>query len=60
MLGGHVLDPRIFEVEVGIAFLAEMMIPTLRVVLLSRLSAFEVEIAVIAGPVGIGIFFMLF
>jgi hypothetical protein len=60
MLGGHVLDPRIFEVEVAIAFLAEMMIPALRVVLLSRFSAFEVEIAVIAGPVGIGIFFMLF
>jgi len=59
MLGGHVLDPRIFEVEVAIAFLAEMMVLALRIVLLSRFGAFEVEIAVITRPVGIGIFFML-
>jgi len=53
------LDPRIFEVEVAIAFLAEMMVLALRIVLLSRFGAFEVEIAVITRPVGIGIFFML-
>jgi hypothetical protein len=44
---------------VKIAFLAVMMIWTLGVVLLSHVGALEVEVAVIAGPMGVGILFVL-
>jgi hypothetical protein len=45
--------------KVTIAFLAIIMISTLRVVLLSHVNALEVKIAVIAGPMGVGILFVL-
>jgi hypothetical protein len=59
MSGGHVLYSGRLPGKVTIAFLAVIMISTLRVVLPSRVSALKVEIAVIAGPMGIGILFVL-
>jgi len=53
------LDSRLLPGKVTITFLAVIMISTLRVVLLSHVSALEVEIAVIAGPMGVGILFVL-
>jgi hypothetical protein len=59
MFGGHVLDSRLLSGKVTIAFLAVIMISTLHVVLPSHVGAREVEIAVIAGPMGVGILFVL-
>ena len=59
MFGRHVLDPGLLTVKVAIAFLAEIVIWALHVVLHSHVSAFKIEVAVIAGPVKVGIFFVL-
>jgi hypothetical protein len=58
MFGRHVMDPCL-QGKVAIAFRAVMMISTLLVVLLSHVGALEVEVAVIAGPMGVGILFVL-
>jgi len=60
MLGSHMLDPRFLGVEVTIAVPAKMMVWALYVVLPPRFGTLKVKIAVIAGPVGIGVLFVLF
>ena len=57
--GIHVVAEVALALEMAIAFLAVMVIGTLCVVLLPRILARKVAIAVIAWPVGIGITFVL-
>ena len=59
MFGGHALYPRVLQGKVAIAFLAEMMILALHVVLPSHVGALKVEVAVVAGLVEVGILFVL-
>jgi len=59
MLGSHVLDPRSLGVEVTIAVRAKMMVWALYVVLPPRFGTLKVKVAIIAGPVGIGVLFVL-
>jgi hypothetical protein len=61
MLGLHVLNPRLLQIEVTITFLAVMVIATLDVVFSLGVEAPEVDVALRANPVpvGIGILFML-
>jgi hypothetical protein len=60
MLGGHVLDPRLLGVEVTIAVPARRMVWALYVVLPPRFGTLKVDVAVIAGPVGVGVLLVLF
>jgi hypothetical protein len=53
------LNPCFLPGKVKIAFIAVMMVSTLHVVLLSHVGAREVEVAVIAGPMEVGILFVL-
>ena len=59
MLGLHVLHLRLLEVEQAITIPAVMVIGTLPVMLFTRIGAPEIEVAIIAWPVGIGILFVL-
>jgi hypothetical protein len=59
MLGLHMLYFRLLGVEQAIAIPAVVVIGTLPVVLVTRIGAPKVEIAIIARPVGIGILFVL-
>ena len=59
MLCFHVLDPRIFKIEMAIAWTTIMIILAPHVVALARFEALKVEVAVIAGPVEVGILFVL-
>jgi len=59
VLGAHVLDPRHVGVKVPIAVPAETMIWAPDVVPPPRIVTRKVEVAVITGPVGIGILFVL-
>ena len=52
VLVNHVLDPRTSEVEMAIAYAAIVVIWVLYVVLPSRFVALEIDVAVIAEPVG--------
>ena len=59
MLGAHVLGPRHLRVKMPIAVPAETMIGAPHVVPPPRIITFESEVAVIAGPVGVGIILVL-
>ena len=59
MHGAHVLDPRHLGVKTPIAIPAEIMIWALHVVPPPRIVAIKIEVAVITGPVGIGILLVL-
>ena len=59
MLGAHVLDPRSLGVKMPIAVPAEIMIWAPHVVLPQRIAAPKIEVAVITGPVGVGILLVL-
>ena len=59
MLGAHVLDPRHLGVKTPITIPAEIMIWALHVVPPPRIVAIKIEVAVITGPVGIGILLVL-
>lgn len=59
MFGLHVLHFRLLGLEQAITFLAEMVITTLFIVLLPPIEAREVEVAIIAWPVGVGIILVL-
>lgn len=48
----HVLNPRLSEVKMAIAYAAIVVIRVLYVVLPSRFVALEIDVAVIAEPVG--------
>jgi len=52
VLVDHVLDPRVSEVKMAIAYAAIVVIRTLYVVLPQRFVALEINVAVIAEPVG--------
>ena len=55
----HMLPPGLLEVEMPIAILAVVVISVLYVVLPQYVIALKVEVAVVAGPVRIGILLML-
>ena len=55
----HMLPPGLLEVEMPIALLAVVVISVLYVVLPQCVIALKVEVAVVAGPMRIGILLML-
>lgn len=59
MLGLHVLDFRSLGVKKEFTLVAVIVIGTLPVMLFTRIVALKVEVAIIAWPVGVGIFFVL-
>ena len=60
MLGSHVLDPRLLGVKVTIAVPTKLMVWALYVVLPPHFGTLKVKVAVIAGPVGVRVLFVLF
>jgi hypothetical protein len=57
--GTHVLTDVVLVLEMAIAFPAVVMLAAVYVMLLPRVVAREVAVAIIAWPVGIGIVFVL-
>lgn len=59
MLGLHVLNPQLLDLEVTVTFLAVMVTATRYEVFLQCAGAPKFDVAVLANPVGFGIVFVL-